>query len=837
MAQTDRFYIGMDQAGASKNTSLKPFAIPDNAYQLLNNAYVFRGRIRKRFGSMLMQATTPVPGYETLQSRLKINIGSTDGAGAFAPGTVPGDVFAIGQLFSIGTQLFTVYQTGTPAAMLSTGAGTGTYNTTTGAYTFAGTLAVSTIVYFYPALPVMGLITKEVIAISNEELIGFDTRFAYRYEVTGWERLGTAVWSGDNADFFWGANWNGLLRSDYYLFVTNNIEADRIKYWDGTTWTTMSPIVNNTSRIHTARIIVPFKDRLVFLNTTEFTETVTGNPYGPTNGTTGNLGATVITAPPGGFAIGQSFIVGTTIFTIADVATPGAQPLTVSAVNNTGAVASATFNNTSSELIITGNNTNRGVGVYFSPDGTVGTSYRYTNRCRYSVNGSPVNVNSFLELTGGFGGYVDAPTKEAIVTAQFLKDRLIVYFESSTWELAYTANQILPFVWQQINTELGAESTFSQVPFDTVVLGVGNVGIHACNGSNVERIDDKIPDEVFKIHNDSNGIERVAGIRDYYVEMVYWSFPDPTRSDTFPFNNKVLVYNYKTGSWAMNDDSITAFGYYNTTPSQQETWATDLTTWETDNSTWFEGVTVQGRFKSVVAGNQEGYVVIVNPDKNRNAPALQITNAVITDIQTITFTVVNHNLEAGFNSFGDYIVFESVQGLAGLNGLIFPVDTVIDANTFKIIVTPGSVTGSYLGGGTIARVSSMDIVTKQYNFYANQGVNASINKVDFLVDKTSGGQVTIDYSISSSGESSLFFGGLSGALVGTGILETSPYDLVPLEQTQERLWHPIYPMANGECVQLNIYMTDDQLRNPAIAWSDFELHAMIFSATRTGRLQ
>lgn len=835
MARTDRFYVGMIDGVSGMDTSLKPFAIPDNAFQTLNNAYVFRGRVRKRFGSRLMQGTTnPTPGYESLQSRLRIQLGTTDGAGAFPPGTVPGDVFAIGQAFSIGNQIFTVFQNG---ALNSTGAGTGTYNTANGAYTFAGTLAISTPVYFYPSLPVMGLITYDVPEVNNELLFGFDTRFAYQFTTTGWSRLGTAVWSGGNADFFWGSNWNGILRSDYYLFVTNYIENDRIKYWNGSTWTTISPIVNNTSRLHTARIILPFKDRLVMLNTIEFTESVTGSPYGPTNGTTGNLAATVITAPPGGFQVGQSFVDGTTIFTIIDSTTPGAQPLAVSAVNSTGAVASATFNNTTSQLTITGNNTNRNQLVYFLPNGTVGTSFQYTNRCRYSLNGSPVNTNSFLEVSGGGGGYIDAPTKEAIVTAQFLKDRLIVYFESSTWELAYTGNQILPFVWQQINTELGAESTFSQVPFDKVVLGVGNVGIHACNGSNVERIDDKIPDEVFEIHNADSGIDRVAGIRDYYVEMVYWTFPNPTRSSTYPFNNRVLIYNYKTGSWAINDDSITAFGYFQDTANEGETWQSDLGIWQTDNTTWFDGPNIQSRFKAVVAGNQEGFVFIIDPDTNRNSAALQITNIIVSG-NLLTLTVINHNLQAGFNGEGDYIALENIQGLTGLNGVIFPVDIVLSVDTFTIELDDEIVTGSYLGGGTIARVSNIKILTKQYNFYAQDGFDASINKVDFLVDRTDDGEITVDYYVSSSEISSLISGAASGALIGNGVLETKPYALIPLESVQERLWHPVYPMCNGEYIQLNIYMTDEQLRNSLISWSDFELHAMTFYATKTSsRLQ
>src|SRR5690606_1512380 len=134
--------------------------------------------------------------------------------------------------------------------------------------------------------------------------------------------------------------------------------------------------------------------------------------------------------------------------------------------------------------------------------------------------------------------FVDATTTESIVTVEFVKVRLIVYFERSTWEVVYTSNYLYPFLWQKINTQLGVESTFAIVPFDTVAIGVGNVGIHACTGANVDRIDEKIPDAVYAIHNTESGVERVYGIRDYYVEMVYWTFPAPDASSAFPYPNR-----------------------------------------------------------------------------------------------------------------------------------------------------------------------------------------------------------------------------------------------------------------------------------------------------------
>src|SRR5215470_2779305 len=109
-----------------------------------------------------------------LYSRLRVQVG-TIGA-PVSP--VPGTKFNVGQLFSAGDQIFTVYQTGNPAAMLPTGPGTGTFSTTTGAFALAGTgLNPATPIYWYPAEPVMGLINYEQPSLNDEPLYAFDTQF------------------------------------------------------------------------------------------------------------------------------------------------------------------------------------------------------------------------------------------------------------------------------------------------------------------------------------------------------------------------------------------------------------------------------------------------------------------------------------------------------------------------------------------------------------------------------------------------------------------------------------------------------------------------------------
>lgn len=740
---TDRFLIAPYDSNSGLQNNVKPWLIPDEAFSELNNTYVFRGRVRKRFGSTYINNSK-------LSSRLRINIGVTPGPLAIPPNTA--GQLKIGQMFSVGNDLFTVYQLGSAVPTLSTNPAivanidsTIIPNTITFAFAAPGQT-----VYYYPANPVMGLLTYEIGEIENDPTIAFDTQFAYRYNpvTNGFERLatGSSVWVGNNSQFFWGTTWLGTNGSQAIFFVTNFDEDDPnfMRYFDGTTWTNFRPQINTTEFLNNARILVVFKNRLLALNTWE--------------------------------------------------------------------------------------------GV------DIPSQLNYVNRCRYSQVGSPLDANSFRQDIPGRGNAIDAPTTESIITAQFVKDRLIVFFEKSTWELVYTGNQAYPFTWQKINTELGAESTFSQVPFDKVVLGVDNVGIHACNGTNVERIDDKIPDEVFKIHNVDQGIFRVYGIRDYKVEMVYWTFPDQSASNTFPFPNRVLVFNYKTGTWAFNDDSITAFGYFYEPPTGSITWDSTSITWD-DPVPWDSG-TLEVQFRQVIAGNQEGFVFIIDSDETTNAAVIQITNMSVSN-NIITITAINHNLRVG-----DFIYIVDVMGSGNitlLNNNIFKVINVISADTFTIIYdkTPVVISGTYTGGGVFARVSKISIKTKEFNFYAKQGRNFSINKVDFMVDTTAFvAQCALDvnYFTSTSVTPLLQDGLANGTILGNGTLETFPFPSIPFEANTTRVIHPVYFWANGEFIQLQLTMNDQQMTTviqtginsfTGPTFVDFQLHFMLFHARPT----
>lgn len=778
----DKFLIAPINSGLQ--TDLKPWQIIDDAFSDMQNAYIFRGRVKKRFGSVWM-------GTSQLNTRFRVQVGTIGGPTS----PVPGSIFQIGQMFSAGTQLFTVIQVGNPAAMLATGPGTGTFSTTTGAFALAGTgLGGGTPIYWYPGEPVMGLTQYDSGNINDHPSYGFDTQFAYVFINGAWARSGTAIWHGTNANYYWAINWQGSTTdaaTPPVMFVTNfnatvgtgpypAATDDPIWTFDGATWTphpgssaagffflpvpaAAQPRVQGQF-IQTAKIIVAFKDRLLLLYTIE--------------------------------------------------------------------------NDNSNYAMIPG----------------TGVTTSFPNRCRYSINGSPFALNAWYEQNsedsagniGAGAGYIDATTEESIVSAEFIKDRLIVYFERSTWEIVYTGNEISPFIWQKLNTELGSQSTFSTIPFDKDVLTIGNTGVHACNGINVTRIDNKIPNHVFDFFETKNNATlRTYGIRDYYNEMVYWAYCENNLVATQTFPNQILSYNYKAGAWSVYDDTVTVFGYFE--QGQDLTWAGSAPlTWINFPSTWSSSF-VNANQRQILIGTPEGYVLILADDISRNAPSMQITNMAIAATGIITLTIIDHNLDASspvLSLDNDFILIENAQGSATITtyfgtGLIFPVNSVIDANTITINTFGGLTTGTYTGGGTVARVSNVQLKTKQFNPYDKQDMNVFISKIDFAVQKTVSGEITVDYLPSSTTVSMIQGGQASGALMGTGVLETRPYSVVyaPLEQFQDKLWHPVYLQCYGECIQLFMYFSLDQMINTTVSLSDFQLEGFVLYTEAIGRMQ
>ena len=255
----------------------KSFLIHDKAFSVLNNAYVYRERVVKREGlelvGRLRRALNVQPLMNTGASPWSFNIYST----LVTPivGEPDADIESVSFVLG-GVVTFTDLGNGILSSVTPGNFGTIDYATgdvvlihTVG----PGASAVMQLNYF-PDLPVMGIESRELSSINNEQTIFFDTKYAYTFDGTNFNVIPGVTWNGTDADFFSSTNYQGADASIRTFFVTNNVDdaGSPIRYTqDGTTFISFSPQLDatGTNFLLQARILIPYYGRLLAFNTIE----------------------------------------------------------------------------------------------------------------------------------------------------------------------------------------------------------------------------------------------------------------------------------------------------------------------------------------------------------------------------------------------------------------------------------------------------------------------------------------------------------------------------------------------------------------------------------------
>lgn len=733
------------------------FNLTDDSFQTLLNAYNFRGRIRRRQGYVLLgrlrrgftDRTVQVDGVTATQfnpggtGSISIPVFTIFGINVLEPNaSIQSPSMAAPFVLTLdpggaNETILTDNNLG-DGTMTVTGTGpvisSATINYQTGIITAIftanpGLVNVTLTFSYFPSLPVMGLRVYQTSTINDEQLIAFDTRYAYRYNILNnrFEELTTTLvpttWTGSNSDFFYSVNVLLPNSTNYLFFATNFTTGDPIRYFDGTNWNLFMPRLDaapGTTFLQQARILVQYRGRVVALNTFE------------------------------------------------------------------GA--------------------------------TLGGSTQFPQRARWSQFGSPLDADAWQDTIGGRGDFIDCPTSESIVTAEFVRDTLIVGFERSTWKLRYTGNEQSAFVWERINRELGNESTFSTVPFDKGILAIGDKSINVCDGNGVEPIDENIPDEVFRIHNGNDGPFRVHGIRDFYLRQVYWTFPEATNNPTFP--DRLFVFDYERQSWAVFTDSFTTLG--NWQRSTDITWA-DLstTTWASADFAWNTAEN-QSLFPNIVGGNQQGYVEILN-QQILNDVSLQISNITLLSGTTVQIDCIDHNMQTG-----EYVRLKNISGTSNvLNDIIFQiVRTSADAFTIQTNLA----IGTYIGLGEIERVFNYRIQSKDFNLFS-EGARGYFGYIDFLTQTTENGEVTCEIRVDRD-QTIINVDDIDNFYNSVFVTTQNP----TYNQSGDFNWQRFYCPTSAQFFNFTLTLNDEQIRDEDITEADLNIEAFLIWISKDGRL-
>ena len=384
----------------------------------------------------------------------------------------------------------------------------------------------------------------------------------------------------------------------------------------------------------------------------------------------------------------------------------------------------------------------RGRMVVFNTRESTGN---YSNRIRWAAIGTPfsvlstisvgVNANAWRDDIRGQGGFLDIPTSQDIISIGFVRDNLVIYCEQSTWQLRYTGRSIAPFQIEKVNSEIGSTGTFSSVQFDTSLLCVGDKGVVECDSYESRLIDIKIPDFVFKqVSHTNQGPARVHGIRDFINRLAYWTYPSSNNPEgTFP--NSRLVYNYENKSWSIFTDSLTTLGTFQVPSSR--TWLNTHKPLIECNFPWIS-TQVQG-VPDIVGGNQHGFIEYLDT-LTSNDPSLFISDIVGNVTTSTALTSPNHNLQTN-----DVISISGIPAgtpFSNLNDMVFGV-SIPDLNTILLNVYDPSTdafslpqldaTQVYIGGGVILVRDNFKINSKKFNFI-DDGENIQMGYIDILMN-------------------------------------------------------------------------------------------------------
>lgn len=772
------------------------FLLPDDAYPTLQNAYVWRERIKRKKGYQLLgrlqrNLVTASAGTIIYAPLITYNIFTGLGVltsqpnASIVPGTVASPI-----VITVGGETFTD-STGTGVFTLSGGFfSSGTINYSTGVLTLVPSVvfisaAVAVTLSYNPNLPVMGIRIRELQNSANDQTIFFDQMYAYIFNPTSMafqEWIPGTTWNaaGEDVtgiDFFWSTNYwlsdgiNFGTTGIKLFWVTNNsghsgATSDPPRITDGATWLNFTAgswsQIDATNTLFNWLAMLPYRGRMVVFNTWEG----------------------VTAAGPG-------------------------------------------------------------------------SAQNYTNRIRWSTIGNPFipfaagppSTGSWRDDIRGQGGFLDIPTSEDIVAIGFVRDNLVIYCERSTWQLRYTGRAIAPFQIEKVNSELGAESTFSAVQFDTSLVGIGDKGIVECDSYKSERIDIKIPDFVFQFNALNNGVARVQGIRDFPNRLAYWTvplsafYPNITPATGWIYPTARLVYNYENDSWAIFNDSLTALGNYQIQSSP--TWLQISDTWMGYEETWLG---VEDENPAIAGGNQQGFIELLNIN-TVNDPSLFIQN-IINGSNGATITSPNHNLQTQFVIGISGII--ATSPFSDLNGEIYAVN-VLDANTFSLLQFDpisnqfdlpftSALPGTYIGGGLINIRENFSITSKKFNFL-DEGQNIQIGYLDVLMPAIQNGEISLNVYLNYDDETpsnTLYNNQIVGVfpevpdLFFNSTIPTSPGSLA-VAKNGTKFWQRVFCPTRANFITLEYTFSNAQMAGTPQTL-EVQIDAQILWIRKGGRL-
>lgn len=772
------------------------------------------------------------------------------------------------------------------------GTGTINYATGDFTITGGGASAVVGFFSYFPGLPVMGLQDFDYISIPNLPnvstiypfLLAFDTDYAYQvnqgmaqvffYDVSYYKVTNNPViWTGADYQLFWTTNYQSAL------WATNNKPGFNFK-----------PLTNvagvSVTQVSATRVNISITAHALVLNDIIWINEVTGTiatGSGATanqniNGQTGQVTLIIDANTVQVDFLGTAYLTTLANFQpgatgsggIAQYFTSGAvaaqdgikwydgDPTSATGLPTTTAVGWVNFAPplTAANVSIDDEPVAKYylVGalaivaykdrlLFFSPwiQTSTGNPIQLQDTVIWSWNGTPYyaaltpvsetnDPRAYYVDQTGLGGWLSAGIAQPIATVSNNEDVLLVGFggKGRKTRFVYTGNDLNPFLFFNINSELPSDSTFSSVVLDKGAIDIGAYGIAMTDQQSCQRVDLDIPDSVFQIASLNHGAQRVNAIRDFFKEWIYFAYP--VFSSLWRFPTQTFLFNYRDNTWGLQYENFTNHGTFRA--QRKKTWlTTGFHSWDTWREPWNSGAS-SALFPNIVAGNPQGYVLIKGQGTGESISGT--IQAITNSLGEAQITSIDHCVRVG-----DYLYISGCLGTTSINTMIGAVRTVIDANNFVIDLPFPA--GVYLGLGKFTRLSQPLLQTKQFPVYWDQGRQTRLSVQKYLMDFTSDSQVTVNVYLSQDPDdawndplnnpppSSLIYSQIMYTCpesVNIGLTPANVNLQMPTAEGQFQIWHRFNTSLIGDSVQIGITLSDVQMRNLTFATSEITLHGM-----------
>jgi hypothetical protein len=226
---------------------------------------------------------------------------------------------------------------------------------------------------------------------------------------------------------------------------------------------------------------------------------------------------------------------------------------------------------------------------------TIESGSNYPQRARWS-DVAPL----FTEVASGniswdIADYADAPTADWIVSAAFLGDDLIVFFERSVWKLRWKDDFQSPFEWEHMFDTDGSFATMSTVDFSNDLVTLGATGLIATDGIDVVQATPQTPD--IALDWNPAAFQYTFGIVVEEGRQSLFSFA--ASGEDYPQN--CLVQQYDDDAISTYTFPFHCYGYFQF--EQSPVWDDYPEDWDVYEFAWDER-TFQAGFPAVLAGDR-----------------------------------------------------------------------------------------------------------------------------------------------------------------------------------------------------------------------------------------